>query len=270
MRSGSAAGGRVSDRGRGRGGRGRGGRGRGGRGRGGRGRGDPRASQFYELRQTRDRMEVERLVQQLQPQNVKEFSMAISAFGRARDWRRALALLDEMRAAGVAPNVISFNAAIQACAAADQPAAALSLFDEGFESCGPDLVMFNAVLDAVCRRQPGKARDLWLRGVGLRLYPECEKQEVGVPTLDLHDLSEGAAETALRWWLEARVLEVSPPPERLIVITGWGKTRVATSTGDVRGRVASVLAELGAPTLPTDNPGTLVVDARTWHAVSMR
>ena len=38
--------------------------------------------------------------------------MGICAYGRARDWKRALSLLEEMRKRSVSPNVIDFNAAI--------------------------------------------------------------------------------------------------------------------------------------------------------------
>jgi len=41
--------------------------------------------------------EVERLLCEHRPKNVKEFSMGISAFGRSHDWKRALALLDDMQ-----------------------------------------------------------------------------------------------------------------------------------------------------------------------------
>ena len=84
----------------------------------------------------------------------------------------------------------------------------------------------------------------------------------------MHDLSEGAAETAVRWWLEERVplLRASTndgEPERLEIITGWGKSRAVTARGDVRARVRSVLQELGCSLLPCRNPGCFWVDATT-------
>ena len=84
-----------------------------------------------------------------------------------------------------------------------------------------------------------------------------------MPELDLHDLSEGAAETAVRWWLEERVRDRErlhlPLPERLELITGWGKSRGATDKGDVRARIETVLREMDETVLPTDNLGMLVV-----------
>lgn len=57
--------------------------------------------------------------------------------------------------------------------------------------------------------------------------------------LDLHDLSVGAASVALRWWLQ-----VSPPGERLNVITGVGKNRRPWRDGDLQSAVAKMLRKL--------------------------
>ena len=47
--------------------------------------------------------------------NVISFNAAISACEKGGQCERALALLGDMRAAGVQPDVISFSAAISAC-----------------------------------------------------------------------------------------------------------------------------------------------------------
>ena len=60
---------------------------------------------------------------------------------------------------------------------------------------------------------------------------------------------------------QERVPQLMPSPERLIIVTGWGRSRSAVQDSDLRGRVESVLADLGVPTLPTDNPGQFIVDA---------
>ena len=39
-------------------------------------------------------------------------------------------------------------------------------------------------------------------------------------------------------------------PERLELITGWGKSRAAHQSGDVRGRIEALLSAMGAPMLP--------------------
>ena len=200
--------------------------------------------------------------------DVISFNAVISACEKGGQWKRALSLLEEMQLCGVAPDVISFNAAIQACTTAGQPIPALQLFDRLEASpLDGDLVSFNAVLDALSS-QLDRARALWKLGCARGCYRGFERWG-RVPALDLHDLSEGAAETAVRWWLEEGVpgrvaAAAGAAPERLELITGWGKSREVTQIADVRARVEAVLLDLGAAMLPTDNPGMLVVDAERW------
>ena len=119
-----------------------------------------------------------------------------------------------------------------------------------------------------CARSSRARRALWLRGVAEGHYAGFEEREGGHPKLNLPELSEGAAETAVLWWLDERVPAMDARPERLIIVTGWGKTRAVTQQGDVRGRVARALAERGVPTVETDNPGRIVVDAKAWRDAS--
>ena len=73
--------------------------------------------------------------------------MGISAYGRARDWRRALSLLSEMFKCGVSPDVISFSAGISACGKGGQWQRALSLLDEMRElGVSPNVIIFIALM----------------------------------------------------------------------------------------------------------------------------
>ena len=80
----------------------------------------------------------------------------------------------------------------------------------------------------------------------------------GVPHLDLHHLSEGAAEAAVRWWLDER--STGCATQRLDVITGWGKSRPVYRDSDIRATVGKLLDDLEVPQLTTSNPGVLSVD----------
>ena len=108
-----------------------------------------------------------------------------------------------------------------------------------------------------------------MRGVEAGHYANCEGWQDGQPKLDLHNFSEGVAETAVRWWLQERVPGMESAPDRLLIVTGWGKSRGALQQGDVRARVARVLDDLGVPTIATANPGWLVVDARAWRGENL-
>ena len=128
--------------------------------------------------------------------------MGITAYGRVRDWRHALSLLDEMRDHGVAPDVISFSSAISACGKNGQWERALSLFHELEASqLQADKHTYNALLDAL-RTQPARADEIFKHGMARGFYADFECLKGGVPHLDLQSFSDGAAEAAVRWWID--------------------------------------------------------------------
>jgi pentatricopeptide repeat protein len=199
--------------------------------------------------------------------NVITFSAAISACEKGGQWKRALSLLDEMRDNGVAPDVIIFNAAILACAKASRPGVALQLFDQlDASQLQANEVSFNALLDAL-RAQPAQAREYWNLGRERGFYSDFECLEDGVPHLDLHNFSEGAAEAAVRWWLEEALGERlrGGATQRLEVITGWGKSRMPShGGGDLRATVEKLFHEMEVPMMATTNPGCVVADLARW------
>jgi hypothetical protein len=129
---------------------------------------------------------------------------------------------------------------------------------------------FNAILDAL-RGQPARAIEFWKLGMERGFYANAADSDLrkgGIARLDLHDLSEGAAEAAVLWWLEEAWDEALKAGEvqALEVITGWGKSRPAYSLGDVYGTVERLFDEMEVPLLETDNPGSLLVDLAGWAA----
>ena len=99
-----------------------------------------------------------------------------------------------------------------------------------------------------------------------QLFPQCNLPEVrtlracGSSKIDLHDLSEGTALLALRYWLSnavARDLE-SSDPLTCIIITGYGKSRKDWDTTDVRQAALNFFQRLGLKPSPLpENPGRL-------------
>ena len=82
--------------------------------------------------------------------NVFSYSAAISACEKGGRWERALALLAEMRTRGVAPDVIVYNSTISACATGARWDHALALLSE-MEARGglaPNAITFSAAIEA--------------------------------------------------------------------------------------------------------------------------
>ena len=59
-------------------------------------------------------------------------------------------------------------------------------------------------------------------------------------------------------------------PDQLIIVTGWGKSRLETHGGNLRGRVEALLTELRVPTLPSNNQSRFVVDTQAWRSGQAR
>ena len=123
----------------------------------------------------------------------------------------------------------------------------------------PDIITYNAILDALSTTEPSPARVMYLEAVSKGVFnTQNEKRENGMPKLDLHDHSEGAAETATRWWLEEQVPSIKEN-KLLIIVTGWGKNRPMWQTSDINDRVRNVLHDMEVQILPLDNPGRLLI-----------
>ena len=196
--------------------------------------------------------------------------MAISAWGRARQPQRSLALLDEMRTRGVEPDVISFNAAISACGKGEQWERALSLLEE-MQSRGlePDVTSFNAAISA-CEQcdEMTKAKLLYAEAVTLNFLPRMNNGKI-----DLHELSAPVARVAGAWSLDCLARRETPLPDSgLKIITGKGKhseDNVAVLKPEMETMLASAeFAGLGAIE-DARNAGRLEVrgeNLRAWVA----
>ena len=256
------------------------------------------------LRKARRRQDVERAIEALGSlDNAKEITMAMAAWGRAREPQRALALLEEMQSRGFEPNVIAFNVAISACEKGKQSERALELLDE-MQTRGvqPDVISFSAAMSA-CVKSGQSERALALldetpsRGVApdviiysaaisaceacgeretaARLYADAVEREL-LPQMergqiDLHGMIAPVALAAVASSLECLARGDMPVPDGgLAIITGKGehsKDNIAIIKPQMEAMLASSeFAGLGAIE-DARNTGQLVVgadDLRAW------
>ena len=179
----------------------------------------------------------------IQP-TVISYSAAISACEKGRQWQQALGLFGEMPQAKVNPDVISYNAAIIASGKGGQWQQALALFGAMPQSkVQPNVISYFALLDALFNKPHGPI--FFERGLSANVFPKLTN--VSPHIIDLHDLSEGAAQLAVRWWLAMLVapcigegLHVSEP-YKCIIVTGYGRSRKGWDTTDVRAAVLNML-----------------------------
>lgn len=91
------------------------------------------------------------------------FSSAISTCGAAGRWQESLDLIDEMKRE-TKPNKIAYTSAITACANSEKWEPAFELFnDMKNDGLQPDLVAYNALINAgTMTNQPEQVFDLWV------------------------------------------------------------------------------------------------------------
>eukprot|EP00953_Heterococcus_sp_UTEX-ZZ885_P008966 5314-Heterococcus_DN1.PRE.8 len=74
----------------------------------------------------------------------------MTAFGKAREWKRAVALLDTMRKDGLEPTTECYNAAVAACGVVGQWRGALALLARmKLDGVKPDTITFNTAIKYV-------------------------------------------------------------------------------------------------------------------------
>lgn len=103
------------------------------------------------------------------------------------------------------------------------------------------------------------AEMLWERALELKVYGQFEGKvcrKTGVTQrFDLHTMSSGAAEMAVRWWLRKlrpQVLRAHDASQRLptlCIVTGKGKSRPGWQQQDLRQSIEDLLMALGVPTI---------------------
>jgi pentatricopeptide repeat protein len=136
-------------------------------------------------------------------------------------------LFEEMQRRGVQPNVITWNAAISACAKGAQWERAVELFEEmQRRGVQPDVITWSAAISAC--EQSGlleQAIDLFLKAQSIGIFSLW----LSPATIDLHDLSLSVARAAVASVLADVSLQPSDRPffdtsisTTLTIVTGRG------------------------------------------------
>jgi len=201
--------------------------------------------------------------------NVIIFGAAMSCMEKSCRADIAFQLMERMNLEGVRPNVHIYNSAISACARCKLWQKGFELFKEMDEAgVKRDVVTYNAVLDAVCS-QVDLAEQIFHEGVGRGFYAKVSRLGPQWLELDLHFLSLGGGETALRWWFEKCLVPYLGDSKELAsvksidIVTGYGKTRArGARKGDdsMRKRVRAMLSFMNVCEVVQPNLGRIHID----------
>eukprot|EP00435_Cladocopium_sp_Y103_P043576 s1827_g12.t1 len=112
-----------------------------------------RGALFGRLRSEKNPTEMSVIVEHLLYENLmfhhRHFTMALNSLGRSSLWPLAISLLPEMRLRDLAPNTITYNAAVDACRKGHAWECALELFQDMEEvAARADLVTYSTVMSA--------------------------------------------------------------------------------------------------------------------------
>jgi pentatricopeptide repeat protein len=201
--------------------------------------------------------------------NVIIFGAALSCMEKCCRADISFQLMERMKLEHVAPNVHIYNSIISACARSNLWEKGYEVFKE-MDNAGVarDVVTYNAVLDAVSS-QIRLGRTLFQEGVEKGFYARVSRVGTQWFELDLHFLSLGGGEIALGWWFEECLLPYIKDTEKLkavnsiSIVTGYGKTRLrGRRQGDdgMRKRVKAMLRFMNIIELPQNNAGRIHVD----------
>ena len=201
--------------------------------------------------------------------NVIIFGAAMSCMEKSCRADIAFQLMDIMKLENVAPNVHIYNSAISACARCNLWEKGYELFKEMDQArVARDVVTYNAVLDAVAP-EVELGRQLFKEGVEKGFYARVSRLGTQWLELDLHFLSLGGGEVALRWWFEECLVPYLVNTSKLeavnsiSIVTGYGKTRsrgARINDDGMRLRVKAMLKYMNIKEAPQPNKGRIHID----------
>ena len=246
------------------------------------------------------------------PVTVVSYGSSISACEKGQQWRHCLTLLDEMTEYGIqknviifgaamscmeksgradisfqlmqrmqleniAPNVHIYNSAISACARTGGLLwnKALELFREMNENgVVPDVVTYNAVIDATSDHYEDISKSLFLEGLKKGFYSRVSR--IGDNSkwleLDLHFLSLGGGEVGCRWWFEDCLVPYMKDDKlknckSIDIVTGYGRGRyrgVRAENDGMYKRIMTMLDNMGIKVIDQPNKGRIQIDVASF------
>merc|ERR1711871_1870786 len=154
--------------------------------------------------------------------NVISYNSLITACANGGKPEEALDLFESMQGAEVKPDVISYNSLITACAKGGKAEEALDLF-ESVQAAGvkADVISYNSLIDCLHLCEESLA-ETFFREARAIFFSDVWKNE---HKLDLHGCSTGVAYFILKS-LRAELVSGSRKAKDVIVITGHGLSRL--------------------------------------------
>ena len=207
--------------------------------------------------------------------NVIIFGAAMSCMEKSGRADIAFQLMLRMRLEQIQPNVHIFNSAISSCARTGGLLwnKGLELFKE-MSGCNvvPDIVTYNAVLDATADQYESVAKDIFLEGLEKGFYSRVSRigQDSKWLELDLHFLSLGGGEVGCRWWFEDCLVPYMQDDKlsnckNIDIVTGYGRGRyrgVRAENDGMLKRIGTMLECMGIKTVEQANRGRIQIDVK--------
>jgi len=244
------------------------------------------------------------------PVSVVSYGSAISACGKGFQWQQCLDFLDEMEERkikknviiygaaiavmeksyqaglalkllnkcvedeGINPNVFIYNSVILACARCNMKETAQKLFHKMSDlGLAPDIVTYNAVLDAVSLDM-SLARDIFKEGLRKGFYSTASELGDKFYKLDLHFLSLGSGQAAVGWWLEECLVPYLSNKSKfenvkyIAIVTGRRNSRIRNRCGEdgMSSRVRELLRHMNIEVVEQTNTGRIQIDKECFMA----
>jgi len=181
--------------------------------------------------------------------NTFHYNSMISVCEKARDYNKALRLLDEMKEKKVSKNEVTFSSAISACEKCGQWRMALDLLDQmKKEGAGQTAIAYNAAISA-CEKGlvPHKALEVF----------EQMKREGVRPTVVTYSALISAAEKGQQWKLALEVLEEMKAAGHGANVIAYSAAISALSKGQMWHKALELFREIeisgGKPSIVTYN-----------------